>query len=285
MHHKTRSCHTPSKLNISSLKSSTTPIKGKDELQPKTLSKPRHNITPTPYRVTRPCSVSQIIDFSLNSSNMFSKPVLNKEKFSPSSIPTAKFDVRACREEISRLESQLNSSYFIENKLMRDDWKKAKQSIDFQNENEIKEHMSFSIKQELGFKAFRKNQEKYAKIQERKRKEEEFQAAKEAKLKLEAEARKQESDDLLREKNRHRNIQYMIENKRQQRKNEKEQDRESYKDYVGVLKESLRKEQTRLNKERNFDYAQEIAAKWIKLHYSDQQVKENLQVVDKLLSS
>jgi hypothetical protein len=259
-------------------------MKAKDVQQPKTSSKPRQNITPTPYRATRPCSVSQIIDFSLNSSNMFSKPSLNKEKFSPSSIPTAKFDVRACREEISRLESQLNTSYFIENKLMRDDWRKAKQSIDFQSQNEINEHMSFSTKQELGLKAFRKNQEKYAKIQERKRKEEEFQAAKEAKLKLEIDARKQESDDLLREKIKHKNFQNTLENKRQQMKNEKEQDRESFKDYVGVLKESLRKEQARLNKERDFDYAQELGAKWIKLHISDQKAKENLQVVDKLLS-
>ncbi|OMJ90721.1 hypothetical protein SteCoe_6897 [Stentor coeruleus] len=284
MYHAVKSCHTPNKLTKNYRKKSTTPLKYIETPQPKTLTKLRQSTTPIPQRNARPHSENQSMDFTLNSSKMFTKADFVREKFSPDGIPTPKFDVHACREEINRLESEINSSFLFESKLMREDWRKAKHSVDLQTQNEVREHMSFNTQMNMNFKSFQDNQVKYCKISERKMIENEFQAAKEVKLKLEIENRKKMHDDLMREKNKHLQRQDALEQRRQQRKNEKEQERESFKEFVGVLKENMRREQMRCNKERDFGYAQEVGAKWMKLHSVDKQVKENLQIVDKLIN-
>src|SRR5574343_307812 len=61
----------------------------------------------TPSRMSRPRSVNQSYDFALDSSKMFNQPDLSKSKFFPSAIPSPTFDINICREEISRLKSQL----------------------------------------------------------------------------------------------------------------------------------------------------------------------------------
>lgn len=280
-----RSC-TPIKAKATLLYKSPTPSKQNYLSQAKTAAKSRNTATPTPQRRIRPKSVNQSFDFRLDSSKMFAfKTTENKVKFDPEAVPLAVFDINACREEVNRLSSQLTNDVLLENKIMRDDWRSAKKSVDFQYFTELKENDRLNNDLRKNFQNFQKKKEKNEKIMERRRKEEEFFASKEAKLKLEREAKVQERDDLQREKSKFLRKQEEKEYKKQLKKFEQSQERESFFEFIDAFKQKSLQEKTREVLERDFDYAQEIGGKWVNLHNSDQKVLENIQVVERLVNS
>ena len=156
--------------------------------------------------------------------------------------------------------------------------------MDFQNDFEIKENNRFYNQLQTNFKNFKENKARNEKIEARKRKEEEFLAAKEAKLKLEMEVRQKALDDLERERIKFIKKQEEIKNKKEQEKQEKLQERESFIEFMDVVKYQMVQEKTREEKEREFEYAQELSAKWLRLHSYEQQVKEKIQIAEKLVS-
>ena len=242
--------------------------------------------TPTPHRMPRPKSVNQSYDFSLENSRIFN--TLHKEnprkiKFDPDAVPYPAFDVHICREEINRLASAVANEVLLENKIMRDDWRKAKKSLDFQYVTELKENDRINNELQTNFKWVKENREREERIEERRRKDEEFYAAKEAKEQLEREARRKERDDLEREKNKYLANQEVNEYKKQLKKFEKSQERDSFIEFVDVFKQKNTQEKTREEREREFEYAQVLSGKWLKLHQDEQQVKENIDIAQKLI--
>ena len=86
-----------------------------------TTAKKREAKSPALYRVSRPKSVNQSYDLSLNSSKMFTIACEPKTKFDPEAVPSPVFDIHACKEEINRLNSQVTVGILLENQLMRSD--------------------------------------------------------------------------------------------------------------------------------------------------------------------
>jgi hypothetical protein len=279
-----KSLNTSAHPKSSSIYKSPMSSKNTESSRASNTSHKRHLNTPTPHRLARPSSVNQSYDFSINTSKMFITGCLNKAKFEPEAIPFASFDLNACRDEINRLGTQVQSEVLLENKMMRGDWIKAKKSIDAQFSNEIKQHNIFNNQIQLNFKNHIEDKEKNAKIKERQRKNEEYLAIKEAKSKLEMEQKKQKLDDLERDRERFVKKQELLQNKIQQKKDEKNQERQSFLEFIDVFKQKATEEQIRENREREFEYAQGLGAKWIKLVHQDQVTKENIQVIEKLIN-
>jgi hypothetical protein len=258
------------------------PISQKRSAAPShTVSKLRKPLTPTPNR-TKPRS-SQSVDFSLNTSKMFEQAEFGASKFSPLAVPSPGFDVHACRSEIARLEADLNNSLLFEHKLMRDDWRRAKRSLDQQTLIEIQQHCNFNNQLSANFESLRQLKAKEEKVRDRIRKEEDFQARKEAKLMMEIEMRKQRSDDLEREKERFLINQEVCRGRKQVMKTENQDSRDSFREFVGAVKQRKRTEQLREIREREFEYAQGLGAKWIRLNAESQHVKENIEIVAKMI--
>ena len=271
---------------VSLLYKSPTPSKHSHLSKVKTSTKTREAGTPTPHRITRPQSMNQSYDFSLDNSRIFN--TLHKErptkiKFDPDSVPIPAFDINICREEINRIASSVANEVLLENKIMREDWRNAKKSLDFQYIADLKENDRFNKELQINFKCMKENRERSERIEERRRKDEDFYAAKEAKERLEAEARKKERDDLERDKSKYLANQEVNEYKRQVRRFERSQERESFIEFVDVFKQRNTQEKTREEREREFEYAQVLSGKWIKLHQNEQQVKENIDIVQKLI--
>ena len=103
--------------------------------------------------------------------------------------------------------------------------------------------------------------EKENKREERKRKDEEFLAAKEAKLKLEIEAKKQKNDDLRREKEKIIQKQHLELYKKQVKKCEDLLERQSFLEFFDVVKQKCLENQLREAREREFEYAQLLGGK------------------------
>ena len=238
----------------------------------------------TRSQVNRPRSVNQSYDFALDSSKMFNQPDLSKSKFFPSAIPSPTFDINICREEISRLKSQLNQSQILESQIMKNDWRSAQKSLDQQALQEIRNHNEHRTRAESDFRAFEAEKSRQARIDERKWREEEFQAFKAAKLSLEMQEKKKNNDDLLREKGKFLYSQEVQDYKRNQVKHENKEKRNSFKAYIRAIKDKEISDKVREIKEREFECAQLLGAKWLSLKLKDREVKENISVLSRLVN-
>ena len=248
--------------------------------KPQTTVKKRSTGTPTP----RPKSLNQSIDFSLNNSKMFSKATLGKPKFCPEAIPSPIFDVNVCREEISRLQSQVKGESLLESKIMRDDWRRAKKSMEVRTLNEIRNHSNFNTNQQLVFGQFMENKFRQARLEERQRKEEEYLACKEVKLKQELNEKQKNNDDLQRNRSRSLQKQEIRREKSEALRNEKNVERESFFDFVDVVKQRDYEDKKREELERKFEYASSLSGSWLKLNKKSQEVKENINIIGKLIN-
>jgi hypothetical protein len=215
---------------------------------------------------------------------MFNHPDYTKSKFFPSAVPSPTFDVHICREEISRLESQLNHSQMLETRIMRNDWRSAQKSMDHLALSEIQSHNKQNLKDDQEFRAFQEDQRKSLQIAERKWKEEEFRAFKAVKLEQEQLEKKKAYDDLLREKNKFLHNQECGEQKKNKVKSEKSEKRHSFKAYIRAVREKETSEKVREVREREFEYAQYLGAKWLNLKQKDQEVKENISILARLVN-
>ena len=238
----------------------------------------------TPSHNNRPRSVNQSYDFALDSSKMFNQPDLTKSKFFPSAVPSPTFDVHICREEISRLESQLNKSQLLESRIMKNDWRSAQKSMDQQALQEIRDHNERNLKAESEFQVLKAEKLCQEKLNERRWRDEEFQAYKAVKLSQEMHEKKKVYDELLREKGKFLHSQEVQEFKRNLAKREGCERRNSFKAYIRAVKDKEVSEKVREIREREFEYAQYLGAKWLSLKYKDQEVKENISVLSRLVN-
>ena len=238
----------------------------------------------TPSRANRPRSVNQSYDFALDSSKMFNQPDLSKSKFFPSAVPSPTFDVHICREEIYRLESQLNKSQILESRIMKNDWRSAQKSIDQQALQEIRNHNEQNLRAESEFQALKAEETSKAKLNERRWRDEEFQAYKAVKLSREMQEKKKAHDDLIREKGKFLHSQEVQEHRRSQIRQEGSEKRNSFQAYIRAVKDREMSDKVREVKEREFDYAQYLGARWLSLKYKDQELKENISVLSRLVN-
>lgn len=263
-------------------RNSTTPNKPPASTTP-TRSKNQSLIPKSTQKTNRPHSVNQSYDFSLDCSNMFHNPSKTKSKFFSSAVPSPKFDVQICKEEIFRLQSQLSHNELLQSRMMRSEWRAAQRSMDIKCLKDQKSDLEYKKKQEQEFRIVKEEKTKEAKLKERMWKEEEFRAHKEAKLIQEREERKRKYDDLLREKNRFLNNQENNENKKVKAKEEKLDKRNDFIEFVQAEKIIEDDEKVRELRERKFEYAQSLGAKWLRLKYKDDELKENLEILNKLM--
>jgi len=146
-----------------------------------------------------------------------------------------------------------------------------------------KSDLDYKKKRDQDFRVLKEERTKEAKQKERMWKEEEFRAYKEAKLKQEREEGKRRYDDLLREKNRFLNNQENNENMRVKVREERSDKRNDFIEFVQAGKAIESDEKVRELRERNFEYAQGLGAKWLGLKYKDDELKENLEILNKLM--
>lgn len=231
----------------------------------------------------RPRSVNQSYDFSLDSSNMFRKPTKTASKFFSSAVPSPHFDVQICKEEINRLESQLSHNELLQSRMMRKEWRLAQKSLDLKAQQDEKSHLEYIKKQDQDFRKIKEEKTREAKLKERMWREEEFRADKAVKLAKEREEKRRKIDDLLREKNRYLNNQENNENKKITDKEEKSDKRNSFIEFVQATKIIQNDEKVKEIKEREFEYAQSLGAKWLRLKYKDDELKENLDILNRLI--
>lgn len=214
---------------------------------------------------------------------MFRKPAKTSSKFFSSAVPSPKFDVQICKDEITRLQSQLSHNELLQSRMMRKDWRLAQKSMDLKAQQDEKSHIEYKKKQEQDFRKAKDEKTREARLKERVWREEEFRADKAVKLAKEREEKRRKIDDLLREKSKYLNNQENNENKKMVDKEEKSDKRNSFIEFVQASKVIRNDEKVRENKEREFEYAQSLGAKWLRLKYKDEELKENLDILNRLI--
>ena len=96
--------------------------------------------------------------------------------------------------------------------------------------------------------------------------------------------KKKAHDDLIREKGKFLHSQEVQEHRRSQIRQEGSEKRNSFQAYIRAVKDREMSDKVREVKEREFDYAQYLGARWLSLKYKDQELKENISVLSRLVN-
>jgi hypothetical protein len=182
-----------------------------------------------------------------------------KSRLNPSAIPVATVDVKACQAEIARYKLQQRKDMLAEKKMMADEWNNAKKMRKDEIEREVFSHEEQMTINKIEFKRMIEDEERMRKIQERKDRDEEFLALKEAKIRMGLEEKEREAEFLRREREKSMKKQREIEDKKEKIRIEREEKRKYFVEAVETAKKAEEDEEIRLKKENEFEYAQKIS--------------------------
>lgn len=191
-----------------------------------------------------------------DNSKSFSSP--SKSRFDHSLLQVTNVDISSYKAEISRFQSQQKKDEMAEKKIMWDEWVNAKKRRENEEIKEIMAHEEEMTTQKLELKKMMEDIDKTRKWVERKDKDEEFLALKEAKEKL-MKMEKQKDEEFMRierEKNLYK--QKIAEENKEKIRIDQEEKRKYFLESLAAAKRMKEEEKARLKKEAQFEQAQEI---------------------------
>lgn len=216
-------------------------------------------------------------------SKVYSSPC--KSRLDYSAVPIANVDIKACQAEILRYKSQQRKDMLAEKKIMRDEWVNAKKRRQDEVEKESFSHEEQMTLSRLELKKMIEDNEKTRKLLERKDREEEFLALKEAKLALNCRDKKREIEMIKNERDKSLKRQREVEENRQKSRNDREERRKYFLESVAAAKKAKEEEEERLRKESKYEHAQEVFGRKEILYQNSVLQKSALEKVEMILSN
>ncbi|OMJ75197.1 hypothetical protein SteCoe_25709 [Stentor coeruleus] len=216
-------------------------------------------------------------------SKIYSTPC--KSRLDYSAVPVANVDIKACQAEILRYKSQQRKDMLAEKKIMRDEWVNAKKRRKDEVEKETFSHEEQMTLSRLELKKMIKDNERTKKILERKDREDEFLALKEAKIALNCREKRRDNEMINNEREKSLKRQREVEENRQKSRNDKEERRKYFLESVAAAKRAREEEEERLKKESKFEYSQEVFGRKEILYKNSLLQKSALEKVEMILSN
>ncbi|OMJ68823.1 hypothetical protein SteCoe_33617 [Stentor coeruleus] len=218
-----------------------------------------------------------------NNSKSFSSP--SKSRFDHSLLPVSNFDMSSYQADISRFQSQQKKDEMAEKKIMWDEWVNAKKCMKNEEIKEIMAHEVEMTTQKLELKKMMEDIEKNKKWVERKDKDEEFLALKEAKEKLIKKEKKKDADFMRIEREKNAYKQKILEENKERIRIDQEEKRKYFLESLAAAKRMKEEEQARLKKEIQFEQAQEMFGRRELIFQNSLGQKSCLEKVGMLLSN
>jgi hypothetical protein len=191
-----------------------------------------------------------------DNSKSFSSP--SKSRFDHSLLQASNFDISSYKADISRFQSQKKKDEMAEKKIMWDEWVNAKKRRENEEIKEIMAHEEEMTTQKLELKKMMEDIDRTRKWVERKDKDEEFLALKEAKEKLMKKEKQKDADFMRIEREKNLYKQKIVEENKEKIRIDQEEKRKYFLESLAAAKRIKEEENARLKKEAQFEQAQEM---------------------------